>query len=95
MPVFDSFQVQMQARYSTHRTTRNAQQKEKLLSPDFTGLILDPILQRLEDPTIQPGFTDPRHCLVFWARPPTHIREIINKVQQELLTLAPSTLLPS
>lgn len=80
----------MQTRYSTHRTIRNGQQKEKLLSQDFSGLILDPILQRLEDPSIQPGFTDPRHCLVFWARPPSHIRELVGKVQQELLSLAPS-----
>jgi len=81
----------IQARYSTHRTARNAQQKAKLLSPNFSGLILDPVLQRLEDPTIEPGFTDPRHCLVFWARPPAHIRSLVVNIQQELLKLAPST----
>jgi hypothetical protein len=81
----------IQARYSTHRTARNAQQKAKLLSPDFSGLILDPVLQKLEDPTIEPGFTDPRHCLVFWARPPAHIRSLVDNIQQELLKLAPST----
>lgn len=80
----------MQARYSTHRCARNSQQKEKLLSPGFSGLILDPILQRLENPSIEPGFTDPRHCLVFWARPPSHIRSLVDRVQQQLLTLAPS-----
>jgi hypothetical protein len=89
-PANDS-QAQLQSRYSTHRTTRNGQQKAKLLSPEFSGLILDPILQRLTDPSIEPGFEDPRYCLVFWARPPTHIRSLVNKVQQELLTLAPST----
>jgi len=80
----------MQARYSTHRTTRNGQQKEKLLAKDFSGLIIDPILLRLEDQTIEPGFTDPRHCLVFWARPPAHIRALVHMTQHELLALAPS-----
>jgi hypothetical protein len=79
----------MQARYATHRTTRNGQQKAKLLSPDFSGLILDPILQRLEDPSIEPGFQDYRNCLVFWARPPAHIRSLVGEIQQQLLSLAP------
>jgi hypothetical protein len=41
-------------------------------------------------PSIEPGFKDFRHCLVFWARPPAHIRSLVNKLQQELLKLAPS-----
>ncbi|KAL2073767.1 hypothetical protein VTL71DRAFT_11093 [Oculimacula yallundae] len=81
--------AQLQTRYATHRSTRNGQQKEKLLSPDFSGLILDPILQRLADPSIEPGFVDPRNCLVFWARPPSHIRSLVDQVQQKLLSLAP------
>lgn len=83
-------QAEIQARYDTHRTTRNGQQREKLLGPEFTGLILDPILQRLEDPTIEPGYVDSRNCLVFWARPPAHIRALVDRIQKELLTLAPS-----
>ncbi|TVY46612.1 hypothetical protein LOCC1_G001830 [Lachnellula occidentalis] len=75
--------------YGTHRKTRNEQQRAKLLSPDFSGLILDPILQKLTDPSIEPGFQDPRYCIVFWARPPAHIRSLVDKVQQELLALAP------
>ena len=85
------YQAKIQARYSTHRTTRNTQQKAKLLSSDFSGLILDPILQRLEDPSIEPGFQDPRNCLVFWARPPAHIRSLVDGIQQQLLALAPRT----
>ncbi|KAE8448094.1 hypothetical protein EG329_009859 [Mollisiaceae sp. DMI_Dod_QoI] len=81
--------AKLQDRYSTHRVTRNRQQKEKLLSSEFSGLILDPILQRLMDPTIEPGFRDPRNCLVFWARPPAHIRALVDQVQQRLLSLAP------
>ncbi|TVY21477.1 hypothetical protein LARI1_G000606 [Lachnellula arida] len=76
--------------YGTHRTTRNEQQRAKLLSPNFAGLILDPILQKLTDPSIEPGFQDPRYCIVFWARPPAHIRSLVDKVQQELLALAPN-----
>jgi hypothetical protein len=41
-------------------------------------------------PSIEPGFKDFRHCLVFWARPPGHIRSLVNKLQQDLLKLAPS-----
>ncbi|KAG9239647.1 RNA ligase/cyclic nucleotide phosphodiesterase [Amylocarpus encephaloides] len=81
---------QIQARYDTHRTTRNGQQRANLLSPGFSGLILDPILQRLEDPSIEPGYQDPRNCLVFWARPPPHIRSLADKLQQELRGLAPN-----
>ncbi|KAH7356501.1 RNA ligase/cyclic nucleotide phosphodiesterase [Rhexocercosporidium sp. MPI-PUGE-AT-0058] len=81
--------VQLQTRYGTHRSTRNGQQKEKLLSPEFSGLILDPILQRVMDSSVEPGFIDPRNCLVFWARPPSHIRSLVDQVQQKLLSLAP------
>lgn len=83
-------QAQLQTRYATHRNTRNAQQKEKLLSPEFSGLILDPVLQRLVDPTIEPDYVDPRNCIVFWARPPAHIRALVDRVQQKLKSLAPS-----
>jgi len=81
---------QLQQRYDTHRTTRNDQQKEKLLDPKFSGVIVDPILLRLHNPTVEPGFVDPRHCLTFWARPPEHIKQLIVKVQQKLLTVAPN-----
>lgn len=81
----------MQERYSTHRTMRNAQQKEKLLSSDFDSFKLDSILQKLEDPSLEPGYEDPRHCLVFWGRPTQKVKEMISKVQQELRTIAPST----
>lgn len=53
-------------------------------------MILDPVLQKIEDPKIEPGFQDPRHCLVFWARPPQHIKALVGTVQQKLLALAPS-----
>ncbi|KAH8602230.1 RNA ligase/cyclic nucleotide phosphodiesterase [Bisporella sp. PMI_857] len=78
----------IQSRYETHRSTRNGQQKEKLLAPDFSGLIIDPILQKLQHPSLEPGFQDPRHCLVFWARPPAHIRELARRVQQKLSAIA-------
>jgi len=108
----------MQVRYGAHRTTRNQQQKAKLLSTDFAGLIIDPILYKIID---EPGFEDPRHCkliirsfpsrpralpilryllcaadfiflegLVFWARPPVHIRSLARQVQEKLLVKAPS-----
>ena len=89
--VYWPLQVLIQSRYSTHRCTRNEQQKTKLLSSEFSGLIIDPILKRLTNPLQEPTFKDPRHCLVFWARPPGHVRSLAGTIQQRLLALAPST----
>ncbi|TKA61022.1 hypothetical protein B0A55_11446 [Friedmanniomyces simplex] len=82
--------AQMQARYTTHRTTRNAQQRAKLLAPDFPGVSVDEILAKLEDPSIEPGFTDWRHCLVFWARPPVKVRSLIGEVQRRVVRVVPN-----
>ena len=83
-------QKEIQSRYSTHRIARNAKQKADLLSPDFKGLILDSILQKLETPSLEPGFVDPRNSLVLWARPPSTVSAMISKVQQRLKVIAPS-----
>lgn len=88
-PLTDT-QKRLQERYTVHRTTRNAAQKSKLLAPTFNAFNLDVILQRLEDPTIEPGFVDPRHCLVFWARPPAHVKSLIAEVQRRIRVAAPS-----
>jgi vesicle-fusing ATPase len=61
-----------------------------MLDMSFPGVNIDPILLRLSDSTIEPGYVDPRHCLVFWGRPTQKIKDLINRVQQELLTVAPS-----
>ena len=60
---------QIQQRYSTHRTNRNAQQKSTLLAKDFPGVTVDSILAKLENSQKFRNYQDPRHCLVFWARP--------------------------
>lgn len=52
--------------------------------------MIDPILLRLEDQKIEPGFVDPRHCLVFWARPTEAVRSLIAQIQLKLLVAAPS-----
>ncbi|KAK4100074.1 hypothetical protein N658DRAFT_497789 [Parathielavia hyrcaniae] len=83
------FAAEMQARYATHRNTRNAQQREKFLTAEFPGLSIDPILLRLENPDIEPGFQDPRNCLVFWARPPHHIVTLVSHLQNLLAKAAP------
>ena len=80
----------MQARYNTHRTNRNAQQRSKLLASDFPGVTVDEILAKLEDPSIEPGFKDWRHCLVFWARPTEKVRSLIAQVQQKLQDIVPN-----
>lgn len=85
-----NLQAQIQARYNTHRTNRNAQQRGKLLDPSFPGVTIDEILAKLEDPSIEPGFKDWRHCLVFWARPTEKVRELIGEVQQRLQEVVPS-----
>ena len=83
-------QVRIQEKYQLHRTTRNSQQKAKILHKDFSGVNIDTILLRKWDPTIEPGFQDPRHCFVFWGRPTQGIKDLIHRVQQELRTVAPS-----
>ncbi|KAF2102035.1 hypothetical protein NA57DRAFT_73470 [Rhizodiscina lignyota] len=80
----------IQARYASHRTTRNAQQKTKLLDPAFSGVLVDEILRRVHDPTVEPGYDDPRHCLTLWARPPERVRQLVDTVQQKLLAIAPN-----
>jgi vesicle-fusing ATPase len=61
-----------------------------MLDENFSGVSIDPILLRLTDPTVEPGFVDPRHCFVFWGRPTDKVKDLIHRVQQELLTVAPS-----
>lgn len=82
--------AKIQAKYDTHRTNRNAQQKDKLLSPDFTGVTVDEILARLENPNQYPDYEDPRHCLVFWARPTTKVKSLIAEVQSRLKDVVPN-----
>jgi len=86
----DTIQAQIQLRYDTHRKTRNEQQRAKLLAPDFSGFVIDPILYQLVNPQLFPAFADPRHCLVFWARPPQSVRALIHQVQQKLRAEVPS-----
>ncbi|KAF2808032.1 AAA-domain-containing protein [Mytilinidion resinicola] len=81
---------EIQARYQAHRSTRNGQQKVKLLDAQFPGVSIDPVLQKLCVPSIEPGYTDPRHCLVFWARPTVKVKSLIYQVQQKLLSVAPN-----
>ncbi|QKX59063.1 uncharacterized protein TRUGW13939_06193 [Talaromyces rugulosus] len=81
--------LQIQERYSTHRTTRNGNQKTKILDQSFAGWTLDPILAKLDGPNKDPAFIDERFCLVFWGRPPGHIRKMIYDIQQEIREIAP------
>lgn len=82
--------LQIQQRYQIHRENRNKQQKAKLLSPEFDGFTIDPVLKRLIDTETNPDYIDPRNCLVFWGRPPPRIRSLVNDLQQRLLSIAPS-----
>ncbi|MCJ1466549.1 hypothetical protein MMC07_005169 [Pseudocyphellaria aurata] len=75
--------------YQIHRQSRNKQQAATLLSPGFTGWLLDPVLQKLVDAERHPGYSDPRNCLVFWARPPEHLRKLINTIQERLVQFNP------
>ncbi|MCJ1389785.1 transport between ER and Golgi ATPase protein [Xylographa bjoerkii] len=81
---------EIQKRYQAHRVTRNAQQRAKLLAPDFSEVSIDPILYQLHNQSMFPGFKDPRYCLVFWARPPQSIRDLIQTIQQRLCGVAPN-----
>lgn len=81
--------VQLQTHYQTHRTTRNDQQKSKILDQDFDGWILDEHLVKLDGVQKDPSYVDPRHCLVFWARPPKRVRKLVEIIQQKLKDAAP------
>ncbi|CAK7263194.1 hypothetical protein SEPCBS119000_000362 [Sporothrix epigloea] len=82
----------IQALYTTHRVLRNTQQRAKFLDPAFTEVLVDPFLVRIENPRIDPSFADPRHGLVFWARPPEHILQLAAHVQTLLKRAAPNSL---
>ncbi|EAA26625.2 hypothetical protein GE21DRAFT_9062 [Neurospora crassa] len=82
--------AEIQSLYASHRLTRNLQQQQQFLSADFKELIVDPVLLRLERPSVQPGFRDPRHCLVVWARPPEHILKLASHLQTLLQNAAPN-----
>ncbi|KAI8633813.1 60S ribosomal protein L44 [Xylariaceae sp. FL1651] len=82
--------AQIQALYAAHRTRRNAQQKDKFLDPDFKELIIDPYLLRLENPQVEPGFEDTRHCMTFWGRPPIHVLKLAGEIQRKLRDVAPN-----
>jgi vesicle-fusing ATPase len=63
-----------------------------LLDESFAGVSIDPVLAKLSYPSIEPGYVDPRHCLVFWGRPTTKVKDLIERVQHELSLVAPSEL---
>lgn len=73
-----------------HRESRNDQQKNKLLAPKFPGFIIDEVLHKLVNPETNPGYVDPRNCLVFWIRPPKRIRQLVDMLQKRLIEFAPS-----
>ena len=80
------------AAYSLHRLERQKAQKEIVSSPNFAGPKTDPILSRLQYDLKYPQhlgerrpiFADTRHNLVFWAKPPAHIRTLIRRIQLHL-----------
>lgn len=79
----------LQERYHLHRVIRNEQQKAKILDQTFKGWILDEHLVKLDGPQRDPEYADPRNCLVFWARPPSRLRQLIEIIQAKLTDAAP------
>ncbi|KAF3923288.1 hypothetical protein ABW21_db0202247 [Orbilia brochopaga] len=79
--------ARIQEAYNTHRTTRNALSRHKLLT-DPTPIKLDYIL--LKSHVLNDGTIDHRNCLVFWARPPLRVRNFIATVQAKLKAVAPN-----
>ncbi|KAF8426015.1 RNA ligase/cyclic nucleotide phosphodiesterase [Tirmania nivea] len=77
--------------YSRHRTARNALSRTTILSQDFPGPTVDPLLTRLiaHSPSltqlVEDDALDPRHGLVFWARPSEGVKRLIGEVQRLLL----------
>ena len=52
---------------------------------------VDQILLRLEKKGVEPGFVDPRHCLVVWGRPTGKVKSLIERVQKEIASVVPGT----
>lgn len=87
MPETYSEQTQIQQRYEQQREDRNALKRAEMLSPDFPGMNIDEMLAKLE---FEPGCKDWRHCLTFWARPPTALKALIHEIQQKLVAVVPN-----
>lgn len=82
-------QKYVQKLYEAHRSNRNAQQANKLLSSEFAGMTLDAIFLRTIDSANDPNEVDQRHCLVFWARPPLAVRDLVEVIQSKLKLQSP------
>ncbi|EIN06647.1 hypothetical protein PUNSTDRAFT_71911 [Punctularia strigosozonata HHB-11173 SS5] len=80
--------AEIQKVYTAHRTQRFAKQRSLFLSEAFKPEV-DTILQRTLDPSIEPGYVDPRHSIVLWARPPAPVRALVAEIQRKLLVAAP------
>ncbi|KAG7286383.1 hypothetical protein NEMBOFW57_008692 [Staphylotrichum longicolle] len=80
-------QAKLQALYATHRTTRNAQQRDKFLTSEFNGLNIDQVLLRLENPDLEPGFKDPRDCLVAHSRTAEEIASLVSSMRPAIPAL--------
>ena len=75
-----------------HRVTRNEQQKAKILDQNFNGWILDEHLVKLDGLRRDLDYADSRNCLVFWARPPSKLRKLVEIIQTKLTDAAPGGL---
>ncbi|KAL5612203.1 hypothetical protein BROUX41_000257 [Berkeleyomyces rouxiae] len=73
----DGDATKIQEAYDSHRTRRNAAQKDKFLA-DGTTLAPDLILRGL----LKHKEQDSRNCLVIWTRPPGHIIALAHRVQE-------------
>jgi hypothetical protein len=83
--------IRLQDAYESHRKTRNAQFRKRLLNPAFREWQFDEILHNVlkaEKGLIE--YSDPRHNLGFWTRPPRHIRELVFDIQREIAAVAGS-----
>ncbi|KAF8446631.1 RNA ligase/cyclic nucleotide phosphodiesterase [Terfezia claveryi] len=87
----DNNPIHIATAYSRHRTARNALSRTTIVSPDFPGPTIDPLLTRLiaHSPSltqlVEDDALDPRHGLVFWARPNEGANRLIGEVQRRLL----------
>ncbi|OJJ50481.1 hypothetical protein ASPZODRAFT_147991 [Penicilliopsis zonata CBS 506.65] len=82
--------ARIQEAYETHRSTRTARFRAKILAQTFTGWEVDEILKDILDPDNDGQFIDHRNNLAFWARPPQHIRDLVAGIQEEIRSVAPS-----
>ena len=82
----DNDATRIQAYCQSQRSERNARFRVKMLDENFQGVTPDQILSKR---LYEPGYVDPRNCLVLWARPTKEAMDVVAICQRRLQEVNP------